>query len=348
MLKIIHKNTLLIIAVILGAMFLNPLNVAANQALKSLSDATVQITSFMRSEKDQDSFYKYGESSGFLFDEQGYLFSIYSVHCNAEERLLAEKFEVEFANGESGAVMIVAVDPSLDLAIFKLEEIQPMSVVDISSAAVADIGETVLAIVGPGDANQQNVFEGIVKAKDKNTIYESGIGDLLIDAYMTLPETAHGGPLVNGNGSLLGMNISAAHIDSSGQITENEAHALPAELLATSAKMLLANPTFEQKWLGFSARFLMGDEGAELKKLIKRREGIYIDFVWEKGPAAADVKQGDILTNVNGHRLKTPIQLKRLLFEANTGTPAALQIFRDGGFINVNITIEKRPQWALP
>ncbi len=349
-----RKPIFLVFVLFAGISISNSVNAqdaALEPAIQEASEAVVSVTGYMRTENTDSEFRQYAESSGFFFDETGFLITTYFDYVDSQNRRLCENFEVKQFDGRIINARMFAADPALNLAILKvIEGGRKFPRLDISNPPEAVPGEAVWAIAGQKPNDLPVYFTGQLKAEEKTTIYEDGFSDLLLDTYMELPAHAYGGPLLNRQGEVIGMNTLHSYKTTNIKKGETgEEHAVPIRSIAIINKVLMTNPTFEQKWLGFSTRFLTIDEVMPVKQLLKRRQGVFIDYVWKEGPAIkTDVRSGDILLKLNGHRLKTPNQVNRLLFEAANDAQAQLTIFREGAVLNKSIQVEKRPQWAAP
>lgn len=318
-------------------------------AIRQIMPSVVAITGYMRTAGTENEYRKYGESSGFFVDKEGFLLTVYSPHLELESRMLCEKFEIELFDGRLANARIFSIDPALDLAILQMTEGGGYPALDISSFPETAAGEQVWAVAGKRADDALPVFSGRVKADEKTSMYGDGLGDLLINTYMELPSHAWGGPLVNHEGEVVGMNIPYTHQGAGSEAAAGEAHTVPAREIATIYRVLAANPTFEQNWPGFSVRVLNLPEMALVRQVLQQRGGVIIDFIWSEGPAAqTGIRNGDILVKLNGSPILTPTHFKGTLFEIASNTSVELAIIRDGALLTVPGRVEKRPLWAAP
>lgn len=309
--------------------------------------AVARISGYLRSAATENKFHKHGESSGFFFDQGGLLLTVYSVYVKPETRRLCEKFEVDLFDDRSLNARIVAIDPFLNIAILEMLEAGAYPLLPISSAPEAAASETVWAIAGRKAANEAYVFSGRVQAKDDNSLYQRGIGGRLIDVFIEFPDYAYGGPLVNRQGGVLGINMILSQADSSAKGQPGERHAVPIKDIASIYKVLVANPVFEQSWLGIDIRLLTMAERALVNEISQQRGGVFVEFAWHDGPAAKlGVRRGDIIIGMDGERVATTTDFKRLLYGAENDTQMEVKIIRDNQIIREQIRVEKRPPWA--
>jgi S1-C subfamily serine protease len=342
-------SALLALGGIIAGSSINAQETAIEPVVRQMIPAVARVTGYKRAAGTENEYHKYGESSGFFVDKKGIMLTVYSGYVELETRMLCEKFEVELFDNRVVHAGILAIDPPLNLVILKMAEEDEYPALDISASPEYNPGEKVWAIAGKKSDHEFPGFSGLVKAEDKTSIYEDGFGDLLIDTYMELPEYAYGGPLVNNNGEVLGLNTPYTHRDEKGEETTGEEHAVPISDIKTIYEVLLANPTFEQKWLGFSVRFLNMEEMALARQVLQRRGGIGIDFVWKEGPAGkTGIRSGDILVMINGSPILTTTHFKGTLFEIENQIEVELKIIRNGVLLSERVRVEKRPRWAAP
>lgn len=336
-----------VLAVVLTATSARAQNLASEPMVEQALPAVVGISGHMRSAVNKEEFHKFAESSGFLFEDDGLLLTVYSAYVDAEARWLCEKFEVELYDGRTLNARVLAIDPYLNFAILRMVAAGEYAKLPISSAPEPATGEKVWAIAGKRSEKTPFVYAGRIKAKNETSRYRGGTGDQLIDVYMEFPDYTYGGPLLNRQGKVLGLTMFFAQEESNGKAQPGERHAVPISDIAALYKVLLANPIFEQNWLGFAVRLLTMAERAQVEEVLQHRGGVSIEFVWNDGPAAAiDVRRGDIIVGMGGDRVATTTDFKRLLSRAEIAMPLELKIFRDGQVLHLHARVEKRPPWA--
>lgn len=344
--KVHPLGVLFALAGLLSASSLSATEPCISSLVQQVIPAVVRITGYIRSAGAENDYRKHGESSGFFFDRRGLLFTVYSIFVELKTRTLCEKFEVELYDGRILNATIFAIDPVLNIAILKMTEENDFPILDVSLQPEINSGEEVCAVAGRKSNEEPAGFTGRVKAKNKTSAYGNGFDDLLINTYMELPGYAYGGPLVNNKAEVLGINMIVVDRDSSEEKGSPEEHAVPISTISTIYKVLLANPTFEQKWLGFSIHYLSVTERALLRNILQQRGGVSIDFVWEQGPAAqAGIRSGDILVGIDGNKIISTTHFKGLFFRNENEEPE-LKVFRNGQVLYKQVRVEKRPPWA--
>jgi putative serine protease PepD len=112
---------------------------------------------------------------------------------------------------------VIGTDPSQDLALVQIENVQGLPTVQLGDSAQARVGDSVLAIGNAlALAGGLTVTEGIVSSKNRSLTATSDItgrsenlsGLLQTDAAINSGNS--GGPLVNSSGQVIGMNTAVA------------------------------------------------------------------------------------------------------------------------------------------
>jgi hypothetical protein len=153
-----------------------------SQLYEKVSPAVVQVTT-------DD-----GSGSGFLVTPFGHIATNYHVIRNS--RYLA----VQFPGGRKVKAAVVAVNPHYDMALLKVNSavvqgIEPLSILPQEKETTVKVGVPVVAIGSP--LNQKFLMtQGILSKVDETTV----LGDFLLQAGNS------GGPLMNQDGEVLGIN----------------------------------------------------------------------------------------------------------------------------------------------
>lgn len=93
-------------------------------------------------------------------------------------------------------------------------------------------------------------------------------------------------------------------------------------------------------WLGVETREVTSDKAKELKLPAER--GVLVGKVLEDSPAAkSGLKDGDVITEVNGQRVEGTAQFRRMVREIPAGRAAQLTVWRDGRAQTISTTLGK-------
>jgi serine protease Do len=106
-------------------------------------------------------------------------------------------------------------------------------------------------------------------------------------------------------------------------------------------------------WLGIETQEVTAEKAKELK--LSAQRGVVIGKVLEDSPAAkSGLKDGDVITAINGQPVEGTVQFRRMVRETPAGRTLQLTVWRDGRSQSINATLgkmqENRKQWmsAMP
>jgi 2-alkenal reductase len=325
-----------------------------NEALVDLyaraNPSVVNITVFSQVD---DLVLPASQGSGFVYDSDG------NIITNAHVVHGASEVEVTFSDGTARAAQIVGEDLNSDLAVVRVEALPagvgPLPLGDMESLAV---GQTVIAIGNPFGL-EGTLTRGVISALGRTipaltvfTIPQSIQTDAAIN-----PGNS-GGPLLNLQGEVIGVN---AQIETDGTSRSNlgVGFAIPVNIVKYVVPDLVQLGEHEWPWLGVQG----GDVSPLLVEAMKLPidRGAYISNIIEDGPSSKSALRGstdsetirgrqvdtggDIITAINGQTVNSFDDL--LIFialEVAPGDEVILKVYRNGEYIDVPVTLEKRPE----
>lgn len=240
-------------------------------------------------------------------------------------------------------------DP-LDIAILKInnppEPLQPALLGDSSKV---QIGDSVVAIGNALGEFQNTVTNGIISGLGRSiqaggpTSINSEELQNLFQTNAAINEGNSGGPLVNINGQVIGINTAVA------QNAQGIGFAIPINDAMGIIKGVLANNKFERPYLG--VYYEMINPSVQSQFNLSQSSGAYIpqnnngqSSVISGSPAAnAGLKPGDIITEVNGVKVNNNDTLSTLIDQNPVGTRLNLTVVRDGSVHVLTVTVGQEP-----
>lgn len=309
---------------------------------RRLAPSVVHITGYMHHPDAEP----YVEASGFFVDPDGLVISVSSAFTDQKRRRLCERFKIRLFDGRQVEAKTHAVDALLNLILLSVDApgIYPVPETDLRRGQP---GAEVVAVAGSRMPGNTPFAVGYVKKQHKRSVYGAGLGDILIDIRLDPPAHGDGGPLVNAAGRVVGINTPNIHRPSSMDPPPDEAHALPMRTARAFLKIAKDRPFALEKWIGVAFRPLTPNEKTETAKLLGRRAGLYVDYVWSEGPASrTDIRPGDILVSLNGKDLRDLYRLQRRLTEMQSGQLTELALLRQDRLVFRQVRLEQRPAWA--
>ncbi len=273
--------------------------------------------------------------SGVIYDGRGHVATNFHVIENASQ------INVQLKDGREASATLVGVDRDTDLAVLSIK-LASLPVIPIGRSDRLRVGEPVLAIGNPIGLGQ-TVTQGIISA--------TGRGKLGVSTYENFIQTDapinfgnSGGALINAAGELVGLNTAIA-----GRMLgiEGIGFAIPIDLVRGVVDAILRDGRVVRGWIGIVPRELTADEAGQFGI----PEGsVLVRQVYEGSPAIAQgVARGDIITEVNGSRLRGAQDLMARVAMLKPGQRVKLSLWRGPPFEgllrehNVRIEVVERP-----
>jgi serine protease Do len=241
---------------------------------------------------------------------------------------------------------------SQDLAFLKIGDLKGKTLVPatLGDSSKMQVGDRVIAIGNALGQFQNTVTSGIVSGfgRDVTAGDQSGTQDNenLTDLFQTdaaINEGNSGGPLVNINGEVIGINTATA----SG--AQNIGFAQPINDIKGLISSVLNGGQLQQPYLGVHYVSLTNDIAKEFN--LKTNRGAYItsasgqEAVVSGSPAdKAGLNDHDVITKVNNITIDDKTSLTAALSRFKVGDKVTLTIVRDGKTITKDATLGSAPQ----
>lgn len=266
--------------------------------------------------------------SGFIISPDGYIFTNNHV---VEQ---SDKIIVKLSDGREYEAKVVGKDAKTDIALIKIKASENLPVVEIGDSDKLRVGEWVIAIGNPFGL-EQTVTAGIVSAKGR--VIGAGPYDNFIQTDASINPGNSGGPLFNMEGKVIGINTA---IVAQGQ---GIGFAIPISMAKTILPDLKAKGKVTRGWLGVAVQDLTEDMAKSLN--LKERRGAIISEVFKGDPAdRAGLKEGDIVTEINGKKIKDSHELLLTVASFHVGDRITVKVLRNGREMTFNITVSERPE----
>jgi serine protease Do len=221
---------------------------------------------------------------------------------------------------------IVGSDPSTDIALLKIDEVDLPFLVFGNSDSLR-IGEWVLAVGNPFNL-ESTVTAGIISAKGRNINILGGGASIesFIQTDAAVNPGNSGGALVNTAGELVGVNT--AIITESGSY-EGYSFAVPSNLVQKIIRDLREFGKPQRAFLGVGIQDL--DAEIALEAGLPNAEGALINRVTSQGAASeAGLQVGDVVIALNNTRVRSTAELQELVGRFRPGEKVTLDFWRDG------------------
>ncbi|OHD55955.1 MAG: hypothetical protein A2Y33_10865 [Spirochaetes bacterium GWF1_51_8] len=269
------------------------------------------------------------QGSGIIFSKDGYLFSNHHVVANAD------RITVILADNRQFEAKVVGVDPDTDIAVLKIETQEDLPYAALGDSSLAQTGDLVIAIGNPFGLAGTFTF-GIISAVGRPGM-ASGFQSLIQSDVAVNPGNS-GGPLVNIQGQVIGMN-SAIQSQTGGYM--GISYAIPINLMKEIAVQLIEKGKVERGYFGVYPTAL--DDATRKSLGLKPGEGVVVSKVIEDSPAAlAKIEVGDIILSINGKPIGDPDMLRLMIGNFPPETKIDLEILREGKKIAIAVVLADR------
>ena len=276
-----------------------------------------------------------GLGSGAFIRSDGYIVTNNHVVENADE-LRVKLFDGRLLDAE-----VVGTDPFSDLAVIKVEG-DDFPALAFGDSRDVRVGQWVLAVGSPLSENLSNtVTSGIISSLGRFSNQPGTISNYIQTDAAVNPGNS-GGPLVNLRGEIVGINSAIATRTGT---FNGISFAIPVDIVANTVEQLVETGGVERGFLGITfgpvSQALQRAQGvppgaAQIGSISEDAEG--------RAPAEdAGLRQGDLITAVDGTTLREYNELVSLISNKRPGDKVTLTYVRDGDEREAVVELGRRP-----
>ncbi|WP_029354071.1 Do family serine endopeptidase [Bosea sp. 117] len=270
-----------------------------------------------------------GQGSGFFISADGYVVTNNHVVDDASE------VDVTTTDGKTYTAKVIGTDPRTDIALLKVEGKSDFPWVKLAGAAPR-VGDWVIAVGNPFGLGG-TVTAGIVSARGRDI--GSGPYDDFLQIDAPINRGNSGGPTFGLNGEVIGVNTAIVS-PSGGNV--GIAFAIPSETVSQVVDALKSGGSVARGYVGVQIQPVSDDVADALG--LKDVQGALIAQVQSGTPGEkAGLKAGDIVTAIDGVKIKDAREMSRKIAQQKPGTSVKLDVLRDGKPTTVSVTLEQLP-----
>jgi serine protease Do len=279
-----------------------------------------------------------GNGSGWVYDEKGHIITNNHVVQGADV------ITVRFQDGSEREGTVVGTDPKTDVAVISVKggDLHPASI----ATEVVQQGDIVCAFGSPlsfefsmsqGIVSAKGRQLGILSQRDQSGNRVSGYENFIQTDAAINPGNS-GGPLTNIRGEVVGMNSAIA---SKTGMFSGLGFAIPVDMVINVADQLIRSGKVSRGYLGILIRDL---DPKMAKSFNFTGKGVLIESPIEGGPGAkAGMKDGDIITQLDGIVITNSEELRRYVANVRPGGKIAAKVFRDGKTLDLTLQVAEQP-----
>ncbi|MCC6569134.1 MAG: trypsin-like peptidase domain-containing protein [Anaerolineales bacterium] len=250
----------------------------------------------------------------------------------ADHVVTREDIKVTLPDGKSLAATIAGRDAGSDLALLRLAE---KALKPAKTSNDVKVGQLVLALGRPNTSGAQASWGIVTAITGPARTHRGG----LLDEYITTETTPYpgfsGGPLVNTEGEVLGLNTSG--------LGRGSALTIPAKVAWRIADELAKHGSVKRGYLGVRTQPVEIPQAARKSLKREQKSGLLILWLEENGPAQkGGLFVGDTIVAVAGHSVSDPDDLFASLKSDIVGKSVVVEVLRGGKAENVNVTVGER------
>lgn len=307
---------------------------AVSPSVVSILSTTQQASRFSQEYQQQSA------GTGMIVSANGYIMTNKHVVDGAD------KVTIVLTDGKTYEnVDVLGSDPLNDVAFLKINNVTNLPAITFGDSKTVRIGQTVIAIGNALGQYQNSVTSGIISGTGRPVVASSdgtdtGSTESLTDLIQTdaaINSGNSGGPLLNLKGQVIGINTAIAA----------DAQSIGFAIPISATKGLL-NHVIKT---GKVARAYLGVQYVSVDAQVKKQYGISVDkgdyvtadrgdSVQKNGPAdKAGIKDGDVITKVNGYKVGVVASVSSLISEYEPGDKVQVTVVRDGKELTVTATL---------
>jgi len=241
-----------------------------------------------------------------------------------------EDITVTRPDGRAIAATVAGRDPAIDIAVLKVDA-PDVAVADLGESNAVRVGHLVLA-VGRGPCASWGVVSAIGEGRGPRSA-----GGALFSLDLTLYPGFSGGPLVNAQGQVIGVNSSGT--------SRHLQLAIPSAAVTRVVDELARRGRLARPYLGVGTQPVSLPEALRQRFNLEQQTAVIVVAVQPGSPAAgAGLLMGDVIVSLGGTTITDPGDLASVLRPDQVGEDLTVSVLRAGEPRDIRITVGERPR----
>ncbi|WP_418128754.1 S1C family serine protease [Staphylococcus sp. HKU1] len=317
---------------------------SVNQMINDVSPAIVGVINMQKAEglddllKGKSSKSKEaGVGSGVIYQKSnGSAYIVTNNHVIDD----ASEIKVQLHNSKQVDAKLIGKDAQTDMAVLKIDNTKGTKSIQFANSSKVKTGDSVFAMGNPlGLEFANSVTSGIISANERTIDSQTSSGNNKVNVLQTdaaINPGNSGGALVDVNGNLVGINSMKI----ANEQVEGIGFAIPSNEVKETIKELAKHGKIERPSIGIGLLNLSEiPESYKDELKTKRNDGIYVAKV-EKDNG---LKEGDIITKVDGKSIKEDTDLKSYLYHnKKPGDTITITVERKNKTKDIKVKLSKQ------
>src|SRR5215813_6698619 len=276
--------------------------------------------------------------TGFVVDKAGFIVTNHHVVDKAT------KITVRLEDKSEYQAKVIGSDEETDLAVVKIEAGRDLPVAKVGNSDAVKVGDWVLAIGSPFTLDH-TVTHGIISAKGRDSL--PGGGTRAFQSFLQTDAAINpgnsGGPLVNMAGEVIEINTA---IISETRQSAGLGFALPSNTAVKVYNQLIQNGKVTRGGIGIGLPIPADKNPSRCRAMgLKSDCGVIVESVTPGFPAAkAGIREGDVITEIDGNRILNQSTLLDVIGNAAVGSTVRMKVLRDGREMTFPVTVADRSE----
>ena len=271
-----------------------------------------------------------GTGSGVIITPDGHIVTNNHVIKGSNE------IQVTLNNNKNYIAKVIGTDPSMDIALLKIEADEALPYISFGDSDSAKIGEWVLAVGNPFNLTS-TVTAGIISAKGRDLNEGDNLRQSFIQTDAAVNPGNSGGALVNTNGELIGINTA---ITSQTGSYIGYSFAVPSNIAQKIVSDLLEYGDVQKGLLGIYP--LRKNSKQAIENNLNEINGVYVlDVDENSGASEAGIESGDIIKKLDDVKVSKFSDLSGYLSSKRPGDVINVTVMRDDAYKTFPVELKK-------
>jgi S1-C subfamily serine protease len=237
--------------------------------------------------------------------------------------------------GQKLSARVAGRDPSTDLVVLRLQQTIDVPAIRWASTSGLRVGELVLALARTRRGHivaSSGILSGLIHGPMRT--WHGGEIDQFIRPDLTMYPGFSGGPLVNSQGELLGMNTAGLH---------RSGITVPSATVQRVSAELLEKGVIQRPYLGLAMQAAPLPESLQTRLNLTASEGLLVVHVEPGSPAdKAGILLGDVLITLAGKPTADIDSVQDIVRSRIPGESVEATLIRGGAIITSSLRLEAR------